>query len=107
MLSRGDREHTITAGGSNVRAGTTIKLTTERDQVPLRLTELDQGSWVMFEIPGFNTADAGTQQTSLAALRNASETSWYKENDTLWVKVVSPDSGPLGLGGNTMVTVSR
>ena len=82
-------------------------MTTEREQVALRLTELDQGSWVIFEIPGFNTADAGQQQTSLGALRDASETSYFKDQDALWVKVVSPDSGPLGLGGATTLQISR
>jgi hypothetical protein len=106
-LSRNGNEQTFAAGGSNVRAGTTVKLTTEREKVALRLTEFDQGSWVIFELPGFNTADSGQQQTSLAALRDASETSYFKDNDALWVKVVSPDSGPLDLGGATMVQVSR
>lgn len=95
------------AGGSNVRAGTEIKLTTERENVALRLTELDQGSWVIFELPGFTTADSGKELTSLAALRDASETSYFKDADALWVKVVSPDSGPLGLGGATTLQVSR
>jgi cell migration-inducing and hyaluronan-binding protein len=71
------------------------------------LTELDQGSWVIFELPGFNTADAGAQQSSLAALRDANETAWFKDADALWVKLVSPDSGPLGLGGAAMLQVSR
>jgi len=82
-------------------------VTTERSTLPLRLTELDKGSWVIFQLPGFRTADSGTQQTSLDALRKASETSYFKDKDALWVKVVSPDSGPLGLGGGTAVEVSR
>ena len=75
--------------------------------VSLRLTELDKGSWVIFQLPGFSTAASGTQQTSLDALRQASDTAYFKDNDALWVKVVSPDSGPLGLGGGTTVQVSR
>ena len=106
-LSTGDREQTITAGGANVRTESEITLTTERPQLSLRLTEMDQDSWVIFELPGFNTADSGAQQSSLAALRDAGETSWFKDADALWVKVVSPDSGPLGLGGATAVQVSR
>ena len=58
-----------------MRAGTEIKLTTERPTVALRLTELDKGNWVIFQLPGFNTAASGTQQNSLDALRKASETS--------------------------------
>jgi cell migration-inducing and hyaluronan-binding protein len=90
-----------------VRAGTEIKVTTERTTLPLRLSELDKGSWVIFELPGFTTAGSGTEQTSLDALRKASDTSYYKDKDALWVKLVSPDSGPLGLGGGTTLEVSR
>jgi hypothetical protein len=107
VLSRNGRDYPIIVGGSNVRAGTEIKVTTERPTLPLRLSELDKGSWVIFQLPGFRTADSGTQQTSLDALRKASETSYFKDKDALWVKVVSPDSGPLGLGGGTAVEVSR
>jgi len=107
VLSRNGRDYPIVVGGSNVRAGTEIKLTTERPTVGLRLTELDQGSWVILQLPGFNTAASGTPQTSLDALRKASETSWFKDKDALWVKVVSPDNGELGLGGATTVQVSR
>jgi len=106
VLSRNGKDYPI-VGGSNVRAGSEIKLTTERPNVALRLTELDKGSWVIFQLPGFNTADSGAQQTSLDALRKASETSYFKDKDALWVKVVSPDSGPLGLGGATTLQVSR
>jgi hypothetical protein len=106
-LSRKGVDQTITAGGANVRASSEIRLTTERPQLALRLTELNQGSWVIFEMPGFNTAAAGQQQTSLATLRNANETSWFKDAEALWVKVVSPDSGPLGLGGATTLEVRR
>jgi hypothetical protein len=106
-LATSEREQTITAGGANVRTESEIRLTTERPQLSLRLTELDQGSWVIFELPGFNAADSGAQQNSLAALRDAGETSWFKDDDALWVKVVSPDNGPLGLGGAAAVQVSR
>ncbi len=62
---------------------------------------------MVFELPGFNAAASGTQQGSLDALRKASETSWFKDKNALWVKVVSPDSGPLGLGGAATLEVSR
>jgi cell migration-inducing and hyaluronan-binding protein len=55
----------------------------------INVKELDAGSWVMFELPGFSTAASGTQQSSLDALRSASATSYFKDDDTLWVKVVS------------------
>ena len=68
----------------------------------LSVSELDAGSWVMFELPGFTTAASGTEQNSLDALRKASATSYYKGNGSLWVKLVStgdvlgsgPGSGP-------------
>jgi G8 domain len=107
VLSRNGRDYPIIVGGSNVRAGTEITLTTERPTVALRLTELDKGSWVILQLPGFNTAESGAPQTSLDALRKASETSYFKDKDALWVKVVSPDSGELGLGGATTLQVSR
>src|SRR5215813_5359908 len=97
ILSRNGKEYNVTA--TNVRAGTEIKVTTERPSVSLSLTELDAGSWVIFELPGFTTAASGEPQDSLDALRKASDTSYYKGKDALWVKVISPDSGPLGLGG--------
>ena len=106
-LSTREREQIITAGGANVRTESEIRLTTERPQLSLRLTEMDQGSWVIFELPGFNTADAGTQQSSLDALRGANETSWFKSEDALWVKLVSSDNGPVGLGGAATLAVSR
>src|SRR5262249_16905503 len=59
--SRKGRESPQTA--SNERAGTEIKVTTERPSVSLTLTEMDSGSWVIFELPGFTTAASGTPQT--------------------------------------------
>ena len=109
-LSRNGREYTQTA--SNVRAGTEIKVTTERPTMSLILTEMDAGSWVIFELPGFTTAASGTQQSSLDALRKASDTSYFKDKDALWVKVVSNGNGargPIGggPGGGTSLQVSR
>ena len=65
---------------------------------------MDAGSWVMFELPGFTTADSGAQQSSLEALRKANATSYYKDNDALWVKLVSTGDirgggGPPGSAG--------
>ena len=94
----------------SVRAGTEIKVTTERTTLPLRLSELDKGSWVIFQLPGFTTAASGTEQTSLDALRKASDNSYYKGKDALWVKVVSTGEGAHGAGpgaGGTSLQVSR
>ncbi len=76
-------------------------MTTERPSVSLSLTELDKGSWVIFELPGFTTAASGTQQNSLDALRKASDTSYFKDKDALWVKVVS--TGDSGTGAALVV----
>jgi ABC-type nitrate/sulfonate/bicarbonate transport system substrate-binding protein len=74
----------------------------------LNLTELDSGSWVILELPGFTTAASGQQQASLDALRKASATSYYKGKDALWVKVVSDGNGARvavpGSGNSLMVS---
>jgi hypothetical protein len=109
ILSRDGKEFTL-SGGTNIRAGTEIKVTTERPSVALHLSELDSGSWVIFELPGFATAASGTPQDSLDALRKASATSYYKGKDSLWVKVVSNGEGARISGpgaGETSVQVSR
>src|SRR5579872_2159332 len=107
VLSRDGKDVTL-AGQTNIRAGTEIKVTTERPSVALRLSELDSGSWVIFDLPGFATAASGTPQDSLDALRKASATSYYKGKDALWVKVVSSgDSGTGAPGGGTSVQVNR
>ena len=83
-------------------------MTTERPLLPLNVTELDRGSWVIFEVPGFTTAASGAPQDSLDALRKASATSYYKGQDSLWVKVVSSgDAGNGAPGGGTSLQVSR
>ena len=109
VLSRQGKEVTL-AGDTNVRAGSEIKVTTQRPAVDLRLSELDKGSWVICELPGFTTATSGIPQDSLDALRTASTTSYYKGKDALWVKVVSNGEGALLAGpgaGGTSVEVSR
>jgi len=109
IVSRNGKEITLT-GATNIRAGTEIKVTTERPTVALSLSELDSGSWVIFELPGFATAASGTPQDSLDALRKASATSYYKGKDSLWVKVVSNGEGARISGpgaGGTSVQVSR
>jgi hypothetical protein len=111
VLSRNGKEFNAN-GETNVRAGTEYKVTTERPNVNINVKELDAGSWVMFELPGFSTANSGTAVDSLDALRNASATSYYKGNGSLWVKVVSTGdirgSGPgRGPGPGDSVQVSR
>jgi cell migration-inducing and hyaluronan-binding protein len=81
---------------------------TERPNVFLSVSELDAGSWVILELPGFTTAASGAPQDSLDALRKATETSYFKDKDALWVKVVSSgDPGTGAPGSGTSVQVSR
>ena len=111
VLSLNGKDFPVT-GATNVRAGTEFKVTTERPSLSLSVRELDAGSWVMFELPGFTTAASGTAQDSLDALRKATATSYYKGNGSLWVKLVStgdvlgsgPGSGP---SGGASLQVSR
>ena len=75
----------------------------------LSVTELDKGSWVIFQLPGFTTAASGTSQDSLDALRKATDTSYFKDKDALWVKLVSagdPGGGAPNVGATSM-QVSR
>jgi cell migration-inducing and hyaluronan-binding protein len=110
VLSRNGKEFT-TNGATNVRAGTEYKVTTERPSLALSVSELDAGSWVMFELPGFTTASAGTAQDSLDALRKATTTSYYKGNGSLWVKLVSSGdvkgSQAAGASGGANLQASR
>jgi cell migration-inducing and hyaluronan-binding protein len=96
------------AVGTNVRANTEFKATTERPSMELHVLELDAGNWVMVEIPGYTKAASGAQQESLDALRKAKVTSYYKGPDALWVKLVSPgDDERGGHGGGERMQVSR
>jgi cell migration-inducing and hyaluronan-binding protein len=111
VLSRNGKEFTAN-GATNVRAGTEYKVTTERPSLSLSVTELDAGSWVMFELTGFTTAASGTEVESLDALRKANTTSYYKGNGSLWVKLVSSGdilgSGPgRGPDGGASLQASR
>jgi cell migration-inducing and hyaluronan-binding protein len=88
-LIRNGKEYKISGDISTVKAATEIEVKTERPEVTLSIAEMNQGSWVMFELPGFARATSGTEQRSMAALRAASETSWFKDADAVWVKLVA------------------
>src|ERR1700761_7435075 len=87
-LVRNGKEFKISGDQSTVKAGTEILVKTERQQVSLSLAEMDQGSWVIFELPGFTKAASGTEQPSMDALRKANATSYFRGGDALWVKLV-------------------
>jgi cell migration-inducing and hyaluronan-binding protein len=114
VLSRNGVEFTAT-GETGVVAGTEVKVATDREDLSISLSQLDNGSWVIFELPGFNTAESGEEKNSLTALRSSSDTAYYKDDDTLWVKLVANvDAGAGGgrggfggFGGGTSIEVSR
>jgi hypothetical protein len=88
-LVRNGKEFKISGDQSTVKAGTEIQVKTERPEVTLSLAEMDEGSWVIFQLPGFAKSASGTEQRSLNSLRQAKETSWFRDGDTLWIKLVA------------------
>jgi cell migration-inducing and hyaluronan-binding protein len=84
-------------GGATIESGSELRVETARDTLSMSLQEMDPGSYVIFELPDFTSvADKGRQQESLDALKLASETSYYKGENSLWVKLVVPGSGSGG-----------
>jgi cell migration-inducing and hyaluronan-binding protein len=97
VLSRNGRQFEF-RGQTTIRGGAEVKIETARETLPLSLSAMDDGSWVLFELPGFTTASAGAEQSSLDALREAGETSYYRGEDALWVKLVVANSTDEGGG---------
>src|SRR6185503_4569660 len=81
VLSRNGKDFTMALNATTVRAGTEIRVKTERPEVSFSLTEMAKDSWVVFEPPGIATETAGKQQDTIAALSKASETSYFKGHD--------------------------
>ncbi len=93
MLSRDGRRYEYT-GQTTIRSGDEVRVETAKKDLSLSLNEMDKGSWVIFELPGFHSVAAGTQENSMAALRDASDTAYFKDGNTLWVKLVVDDTTP-------------
>jgi cell migration-inducing and hyaluronan-binding protein len=96
-------------GQTTIRSGAEITVDTPRESLPLRLSAMDDGSFVVVKFNGFTSADAGAEQTSLAALRGASETSYFNDGEALWVKLYPdnspiPDGPPFGIPPSLTVT---
>ena len=91
-LSRNGRKFNVN-GDTTVLAGTEIRAESEAPSLNISVREMDNGSWVILELPGYTSAATGTAQTSLDALRSASSTSYYKGEGTLWVKLISNGGG--------------
>lgn len=106
-------------GGTTIGSGAELRVETARDTLTLSLQEMDPGSFVIFELPEFTAAAEGAEQGSLAALRDASGTSYFRGDEALWVKLVVADAGGEavldgpggpgagGPGGRTRIDVSR
>ena len=92
MLSRNGRRWEYT-GNTTIRSGAEVRVETSRDVLTLSLAEMERGGSVIFELPGFAASAIGATQTSLSALKSAEVTSYFKDEDTLWVKVVVADGG--------------
>ena len=110
VLSRGSRRWEYT-GQTTIRSGAEVRVETSRKDLSLSLREMEDGSWVVFELPGFTTPAGGAEKASLAELREAGETSYYKGDGTLWVKLVVDNSaganvqiGTPGVGVSTVGT---
>ncbi len=119
MLVRNGREFTFPVGfgGGGAAGGETtlrsgvddLKVIAENESLNLTIRQMDRGAWVIFELPGYTSASAGTEQRSLDALRSANATSYYRSDDALFVKLVveDPQAGGGGFGGGTSVVVNR
>ena len=87
MLSRNSRRWEYT-GQTTIRSGAEVRVESGRDDLALSLREMENGSWVIFQIPGFTAAGGGMEAANLEALREASETAYFADEDALWVKLV-------------------
>jgi cell migration-inducing and hyaluronan-binding protein len=95
MLERNGRRYEYN-GETTVQSGSQIRVSTMRDKVALHLREMDKGSWVIFELPGFSSPAGGAQVASMDALRASNVTATFKNGETLWVKLVVEDDAADG-----------
>ncbi|MGV3590809.1 MAG: G8 domain-containing protein [Gammaproteobacteria bacterium] len=107
MLSRNGRRWEYT-GQTTIRSGAEVRVETSRDSLSLSLNEMEPGAFVIFELPGFTTAAAGEQRGSLESLRRASGNAYFKDGETLWVKLVAGESiAAAGPGSRPAFEVSK
>jgi cell migration-inducing and hyaluronan-binding protein len=71
-----------------VGAGAELRVETSRESLQVSLNEMDTGSAVILEFPGYASATGGVEAASLDALRTATETTFFKDGDSLWAKLV-------------------
>jgi cell migration-inducing and hyaluronan-binding protein len=114
ILQRGGRRLEY-IGETTIGSGAQVRVETARDSLALSLREMEQGSFVIFELSGFSSASSGTAAQSLAALRDAATSAYFRDGETLWVKLVVEDpnrTGPVveqvgNLTAQATITVSR
>ena len=102
-------------GETTIGSGAELRVETGREDMLISLREMDQGSFVIMQLPGFAHASSGAEAASLDALRAAPETAWFRDADSLWVKLVVEDTtadGPVivrvgNLRSQAEITVSR
>jgi cell migration-inducing and hyaluronan-binding protein len=94
ILQRHGRRFEYT-GETTIGSGAEVRVETSRKSLSLSLTEMDDGSSVIFELPGFTAAAGGAEKSSLAELREARQTSWYSKDGTLWAKLVVDNAAGL------------
>ena len=94
ILQRNGRRFEYT-GETTIGSGAEVRVETARKSLSLSLTEMDDGSSVVFELPGFVAASGGVEKSSLAELSDARETSYFSKDGTLWVKLVVDNAAGL------------
>ncbi|HWK42000.1 MAG TPA: G8 domain-containing protein [Croceibacterium sp.] len=95
LLERNGRRYEYN-GETTVQSGSQIRVSTMRDTLSLHLREMDKGSWVIFELPGFTSPEGGQQVGSMEALRASGGTATFRDENSLWVKLVVEDDAADG-----------
>ncbi len=75
-------------GETTLGAGAEVRVETSRENLQVSLNEMDSGSAVILEFPGYASATGGVEAASMDALRAATETSFFRDGDSLWAKLV-------------------
>ncbi len=96
ILQRDGRRFEYT-GETTIGSGAEVRVETGRESLSLSLREMDEHSFVIFELPGFTGVAAGAEKASLDALRAAEETAWFRDGEALWVKLVVEDADGAGV----------
>ena len=90
ILSRDGRRYEY-FGETTIGSGAEVRVETGREDLSLSLREMDKDSFVLLELPGFTKASSGAELSSLDDLRASPGTAWFKDDDSLWVKLVVED----------------